>query len=296
LTDVEAVALGGSISVAVTVQDPVDPGAVYTPDVLPIDPHDADHVTSSVAENCRASFTMTTGLIGTIWNAAGPAPERVTFCGLPLPESAKLSVAVRVPDTDGLNTTLTVQLAAAARLEPQVLLEMAKSPGFEPPIVIPLMVMEDVVPLLNVAVWDALVDPTAVFGKPMLVGETVTLPDEAVPPVPVKLTFCGLLLAESATFNVAARDPVVAGLNISEMVQLADAARLLPQVLLEIVKSPGFVPVNVMPLIVMEEPVPLVNVADFDELVEPTLIVPNEREVGLILTLPLVPNPVSATF
>ena len=204
---------------------------------------------------------MTTGLIGSIWNAAGPAPESATVCGLPLPESAKLSMAVRAPDMVGLNTTFTVQLAAAARLEPQVLLEITKSPGLAPPIVILLMVMEDVVPLPNVAVCDALVDPTAVFGKPMLVGETVTLTD-VDPPVPVRLTVCGLLLAVSATFSVATRDAVAAGLNVIETVHVADAAKLLPQVLLAIVKSPGFVPVIEMLLIVMEEAVPLLKVTD----------------------------------
>ncbi len=99
----------------------------------------------------------------------------------------------------------------------------------------------------------------------------------------------------SDTVNAAARDPEAVGLNAIAMVQLADAARLLPQLLLEIKKSPGLVPVTAMLLIVMEEPVPLLKVADCDVLLDPTMTLPNERDVGLMLTAPLIPNPVSVT-
>jgi len=123
------------------------------PDVLVIDPHDADHVTLMVAENCSASFTTTVGLIGSISNEEeGPEPDSATVCGLPEPESANDSVAVRVPLTVGLKTTLAEQLADGARLVPQVLPLIAKSPGFAPPIAILLSVIEDVLPLANVAV------------------------------------------------------------------------------------------------------------------------------------------------
>src|SRR6266568_3815869 len=265
------------------------------PDVLPIDPHDADHVTSAVAENCRASFTMTVGFVGSIWNAAAPEPESATVCGLLLAESANASVAVRVPDTVGLNTTLTEQLAAAARLVPQVWPEIAKSPGLLPPMLMLLMVMEELVPLLSLVLCAALVEPTAIFVNPRLVGDTVTLPD-AVPPVPVRLAVCGLLLAVSETVNVAARDPDTVGLKTMLIVQPVDAARLLPHVLLAIVKSPGFVPVKEMLLIVIAELVLLASVAVCDALVEPTLTDPNEKDVGLMETVLLrTPVPESAT-
>jgi hypothetical protein len=206
---------------------------------------------------------------------------------------------VRDPDAVGLKTTLAEQLAAAARLAPHVLVDMAKSPAFVPPMVMPLMVIDDLVPLLSVADCAALVEPTAVFGKPALVGDTVTLPEDAVAPVPDNATVCGLFVAESAIVNVAAREPVVVGLNAIETEQLVDAARLLPQVLLEIEKSPELVPVSEMLLIVIDELLPLVKVVDWVPLLEPTLIVPNDRVVGLLLTLPVeppVPNPVSVTF
>ena len=226
--------------------------------------------------------------MGSIWNGGGVDPDSVTTCGLPLPESAKDSVAVRVPLTVGLNATLTEQLADAARLVPQVMLLMAKSPALLPPSVMPLMVMDDFVPLLRVVDWAALVDPTAVAGKPIAVGDTVTLPLEVLPPVPDNVTFCGLLLAESVIVSVAERVPVAVGLNSRDTPQLAEAPRLEPQALAEMTKSPGFVPVSAMLLMVIEELVPLVSVEDCAALVEPTLTDPNERLAGLTLTLPLV--------
>ena len=51
-----------------------------------------------------------------------PRPDSATCCGL-LPElSLKFKLAVLVPDAVGLNRTVTVQLAEAARVEPQALL------------------------------------------------------------------------------------------------------------------------------------------------------------------------------
>lgn len=49
-----------------------------------------------------------------------PVPDRETCWGLLLSVSVKLSVAVRVPVAVGLKRTVTVQLAADARAEPQV--------------------------------------------------------------------------------------------------------------------------------------------------------------------------------
>jgi hypothetical protein len=268
------------------------------PEVLVIDPHDADQVTSMVAENCSASFTTTVGFIGSISNAAGPDPESATACGLPLPESVNESVAVRVPLAVGLKTTFAEQLAKVARLVPHVLLLMAKSPALAPLTATLLMVIVELVPLVNVAVCAALVAPTAVPGNPSAVGETVTLPPDVLLPVPESAMVCGLLLAVSETLRVADRVPVVAGLNAMDTLHVAVAARLDPHVLLLMRKSPGSVPVIEILLIVMAELVPLLSVAVCEPLVDPVFIVPNERDVGLMLTVPLVPpgaKPDSAT-
>jgi hypothetical protein len=117
--------------------------------------------------------------------------------------------------------------------------------------------------------------------------------------VPERATVCGLFVAVSETVSVAARDPLTLGLNETEIVQVAEAARLVPQDFPEMTKSPGFVPVTAMLLMVIDELVPLVNVAVCAALVEPTFTEPNENEVGLMVTDPLEPpgaKPESATL
>jgi hypothetical protein len=58
------------------------------------------------------------------------------------------------------------------------------------------------------------------------------------------------------------------GLNTTEAVQLAEAARLAPQVFAEIENSPGFAPDKLTLLIVMAEAVLLVSVAVMAALLE----------------------------
>jgi hypothetical protein len=49
-------------------------------------------------------------------------PLKGTLCGLPVALSAMLTEAVRLPVRVGVNTTLMVQLALTASVDPQVLL------------------------------------------------------------------------------------------------------------------------------------------------------------------------------
>jgi hypothetical protein len=262
-------------------------------------PHDADQLTSVVAENCKASLTTTLGFIGSIENAEDEAldPDRVVFCGLLLAVSVNARVAVKVPDAVGLNTTLAEQLAAAARLAAHVLLEIAKAAALVPEMATLLIVMAALVPLLSVTDCGELVDPTAVFANEMPVGAAVTLPVEEAP-VPVKATVCGLLLPVSLKLRVAVRIPAALGLNTMVAVQLAAAARLVPHVLLEIVKSAAFVPEIVIPLMVSAEVVPFFNVAICDALLAPTLTVPYVIDEGVAVTVLVaaVAVPVSATL
>jgi hypothetical protein len=95
--------------------------------------------------------------------------------------SEMASVAELAPDVVGLNTTVTVQLAEAARLAPHVLDEMLKLPGFVPVKATFLIVIEEVVPFFKVAVCGALVAPTITVPYARLDGLRVTVP----PPVPV---------------------------------------------------------------------------------------------------------------
>lgn len=215
------------VAVAFTVQEPVLAGAVYSPLLAPTVPHVAVHVEGALAVNCRVPFTATDGFIGEIVRVVDePVPESATVCGLFVAESVKLRVAVRVPAAVGLNTIEAVQLADAPRLVEQVLLEIAKSPAFVPVIATLLIVIDELNPFFNVAVCAAVVDPTAVLAKPIDVGLAATPPGA----YPVNVTTCGLFVAESLKFSVAARFPVVVGANTTFAVQLADAARLVPHV------------------------------------------------------------------
>jgi hypothetical protein len=60
-----------------------------------------------------------------------PVPVRFETCGLLLALSVAFNVPVLVPTAVGVNTTLIVQLALAARLVVQVVEETLKSPVVE---------------------------------------------------------------------------------------------------------------------------------------------------------------------
>ena len=91
---------------------------------------------------------------------------------------------------------------------------------------------------------------------------------------------CGLLLAESLKFSVADRFPVAVGAKIIFAVQLVDPARLDPQVLLKISKSPGLAPVNPMLLIVIAADPLLVSVTTFCPPLPPTGTETQFKELG----------------
>ena len=169
----------------------------------------------------------------TLPDVVPPDPDSATVWGLLLDESETVSVPALEPFAVGLNATEIVQLAAAARLLPHVLLEITKSPAFVPVTVTPLIVIELAEPFFKVAVCDAVVEPTFIEPNEREVGLIVTVPLVPVP-VPDNDTVCGVLVAESLKFNVAVRVPLVVGANAMLAVQLADAARLVPHVLLEI--------------------------------------------------------------
>lgn len=116
-------------------------------------------------------------------------------------------------------------------------------------------------------------------------------------PVPESAINCGLPAPESVKFSVAVRVPAAVGLNTTAAVQLVDAARLVPHVLLAMLKSPAFVPEIAIPLIVMDVVKPFDSVPACDALATPTAVLAKERVAGLAVTLPEapVPSPESAT-
>jgi hypothetical protein len=65
----------------------------------------------------------------------------------------------------------------------------------------------------------------------MLVLESVSA---GAAPVPASATVCGEPVALSATLNVARKLPVVFGVNLTDMLQLLPAVRVVPQVLVSV--------------------------------------------------------------
>ena len=120
----------------------------------------------------------------------------------------KVRVALRAPVVEGLNVTLIVQLAAAARDAPQVVAVSGKSPASVPVTAMLVIVSAAVPTLVSVTLSTVLVKPTAQVPKAREVGESL-----AVVPVPLSGTCCGLPAALSVMLTAALRAPAAAGLN-----------------------------------------------------------------------------------
>jgi hypothetical protein len=86
----------------------------------------------------------------TVALAALPAPDKATVCGLLPAESVKVSVPLRVPVTEGVNVTPTVQVPEPASVAPQVFAEIAKSPAFVPEIAMLEILIDAVPPFVSV--------------------------------------------------------------------------------------------------------------------------------------------------
>jgi hypothetical protein len=153
-------------------------------------------------------------------------PDRAAFnAGA---ELRTLRLVVRGPAALGVNVTLIVQLAPAAKLAPQVLV-CAKSVVF--PVVSPMLVISSelvVSVLVSVTGCAALVRPTFVTAK---VGAPARVADaEGTMPVPVIVAVSGLARPATAMDSVAERAPVAVGLNVTLIVQLVPTAKVVPQV------------------------------------------------------------------
>ncbi len=228
---------------------------------------------------------------------AGTAiPDRATDCGLFVPESTKASVALRVPFALGLKTMLALQLVEADRLAPHVVDKTAKSAAFTPAIVMLLMEIEVLPASVSETTCAALLDPTVVLVNERLPGFTEALLETATAD-PESATDWGLLVAPSVKTRVAVRVPPAFGLNTTEAEQLPDAARLVPQVVAETVKSAAFAPaMPTLPIEIGAER-PLNKVADCATLAAPTAVVAKVMLEGPTATLPpgAMPGPLSAT-
>ncbi len=115
-------------------------------------------------------------------------------------------------------------------------------------------------------------------------GFTV-MPPPLVAPVPVSVAVC--VPAESVTVSVPLRVPLAVGLKVTEIVQLAPAARLVPHPLLATAKSPDAETEEIE----TAELVPLDSTTFCGELVVPTVWLAKVKLVGVNVTDPDEPVP-----
>jgi hypothetical protein len=126
---------------------------------------------------------------------------------------------------------------------------------------------------------------------------------DEVTPVPLNATICGLPVALSAMFNVAARAPAAPGVNSTLIVQLAPAASVpvalqaAPDVPAGTPKSPAFVPVIVNPLKLTAAVLLFVTVTLSGALVVVSACDPNIKLLGVRVNVavPAVPVPAKVT-
>ena len=169
---------------------------------------------------------------------------------------------------------------------------MEKSPGSVPAIATLLMEIAVVPSLLSVTDWTALVEPTLIVPKESACGVTVNVLIFPVA-VPESDTLCEELYPEWLNARVASRVPAASGVKVIVTVQFEEAARLVPQVLLEITKSPAFVPEIPMLLIATGEVPMLLRVTMLGVPVEPTATLPHARLLGSMRT-PTTRQPATA--
>ena len=147
----------------------------------------------------------------------------MTDCVAGLALSVRLNEPLRKPAAMGVKVTLKMQLAPAARPEPQVLV-WEKSP-----LTVTLVILRVTLPVfLRVRLCALLLVPTACGRKVKEAGEKLTT---GAVPLPVKLTVWVPGPALSLMVEEPLREPLAVGVKVTLRVQLALAARLEPQVL-----------------------------------------------------------------
>jgi len=153
-----------------------------------------------------------------------------------------------------------------------------------------LLIVSTAVPVLvMVTVCEPLEVPTFVVLYSILVADRVT---GGSTPVPLKVIDCGEVPAVSVITRVAFSAPPFVGAKCPWMLQLAPAAKLIPQLFANTYDS-AFAPATAMLVIVKGADPSLVIVTYCDALVEPTVTVPNERLVDVRPTWTATPVPLS---
>ena len=197
-------------------------------------------------------------------------PVNGTDCGPPKALSVTVTVPLRAPAALGSKSTLIEQLAPAA-IEPlHGLMSDVTTRKFALPAT--LVILSAAVPVLvRVIVWTGLAVPTSCGAKLRLAGDRLTTGAGAPVPLSVALATGAPQLpkaASSITQTLAAREPGMVGVKVTETVQLT-AGLSEPHMLLS-AKSRGSAPVRLTIGVALTIPV-LDNVRVWAELVSPTL-------------------------
>ena len=157
---------------------------------------------------------------------SNPTPERGTVAFAARALDATVSVPDWPPKIVGANVMPTVQLAAAASEVPQVV-PASWNPAEGVKARFPSGT--DALKFVNVTVRGLLVIPRPVVGKFAWAGSIWSAPVN--PPVPFNATVAGAATDVELTVSDPVNGPVCNGANKTATVQLAPAARLVPQVL-----------------------------------------------------------------
>jgi len=204
-----------------------------------------------------------------------PVPLRATVWMEVAALSVTLSDAVRVAVESGVNVTAMAQDDREASVEPQVLAVMAKSVGLAPAIMKPLILSVALPGFESVMVCVAAV-LTAWLPKLSAVGLKTASGTGAEMPAPVSVTLCGELAALSANESEALNDAAEDGVNVMETVQVADAARLEPQLLVA-AKLEALAPVMEMDVMLSVAPPVFLRVMVWAGEVAPAVVAENDK-------------------
>jgi hypothetical protein len=189
-------------------------------------------------------------------------------CGEPAAFETTETLPVAAPRAVGEKVTDTLQLAAAARLAPQVVPLTANGA-----VAAMLEMLSAAVPeFVKVMARAAEVVPLVWLPKAREAGASATTGAGAAVAVPLNVTAAFPLLALEAIVSVALRAPVAVGANVMVTVQVpAAASGVAVAQVPPWVKSPAAVPVSVNPVKVSGADPLLVTVTVCAALVVPTV-------------------------
>jgi len=158
---------------------------------------------------------------------SAPWPARATAWGLAGVLLAIDNVAASDPEVAGLKFMLTVQVLPTPRLGEHGVFDGRVNAAALGPAMVTLVMLTAVSPVFVIMTdWLVVFVLITTLPKFRFCAERLKLP---FPPVPVRLTVCGLLGASSVIVSVPLATPAVVGVKVTLIVQFEAAARVVPQ-------------------------------------------------------------------